>query len=226
MCLCRFVSERETEREREIRRKIWSPQVPLSLRGQGAVSMVPSSVHFGVGKASEERSAIYIKAIFVAAQILGWYPGEQRVGPALISEKKFKDTVWRWVFAGKNEDLSPTLQSILDSIYHAAGPEGTKRIQDLSLRIRGRMCALVRLEIAAPTVLEEKGIFIVQGSNFYLIMEIHQLPQPFTVTFLKDHKGDTRRVTRVVSFGTHVDSSVLDLLKSQGELIVRKLLGS
>jgi hypothetical protein len=189
-----------------------------------------ASVHLllGVEKASGERSAIYIKAIFVAAQILGWYPGEQRVGPALISEKKFKhtDSVWRWVFAGKNEDLSPTLQSILDSIYHAAGPEGTKQIQDLSLRIRGRMCALVRLEIGAAAVLEEHGIFIAQGSIFYLIKEIHQLPHPFTVPFLKDHKGDTRRVTRWVSFGTHVDSSVVDLLKTQGELIVRKLLGS
>ena len=192
------------------------------------MQMLQASVHLllGVEKASGERSAIYIKAIFVAAQILGWYQGEQRVGPALISEKKFKHTVWRWVFAGISEDLSPALQSILDSIYHAAGPEGTKRIQDLSLRIRGRMCALVRLEIAAPTVLEEHGICIEQGSNFYLIKEIHQLPHPFTVTFLKDHKGNTRRVTRVVSFGTHVDSSVLDLLKTQGELLVRKLLGS
>ena len=175
-------------------------------------------------------AGIFIKRSFAAAQILDFYPGEQRDGSALIAAKHFKVDVWRWIFAGKGDDkqLVQVLQDVLSSILRQAGTEGAHEIEKVGQEIAGSFCALVRFEMGTKEIVQEflanRGLHVVPESNFYVIKELDRLPVPVVCPILKDKRGFRLRTDRRVVFGTHVENSVKALLGRQiGDLCLKSV---
>ena len=171
-------------------------------------------------------AGIFVKRSFAAAQILDFYPGEQRDKVALIAAKHFKFNVWRWIFAGKGDDkqLTRALRNVWDSIVAQAGKEGAQEIEKLGQDIAGSFCALVRFELGTKEMLVNRGLHVIPEANFYVIKELYRLPAPVVCQILKDKRGYRLRTDRRVVFGTHVENSVKALLGRQiGDLCLNSV---
>ena len=174
-------------------------------------------------------AGIFVKRSFAAAQILDFYPGEQRDKVALIASKHFKFNVWRWIFAGKGDDkqLTRVLRNVWDSIVAQAGKEGAQEIEKLGQDIAGSFCALVRFELGTKEMLVSRGLHVIPEANFYVIKELYRLPAPVVCQILKDKRGYRLRTDRRVVFGTHVENSVKALLGRQiGDLCLNSVSSS
>ena len=178
-------------------------------------------------------AGIFVKRSFAAAQILDFYPGEQRDKVALIAAKHFKFNVWRWIFAGKGDDkqLVSVLGEVLSSIVAQAGKDGANEIEKVGREIAGSFCALVRFELGTKEIKQEmlarRGLHVVPESNFYVIKELYRLPVPVVCPILKDKRGYRLRTDRRVVFGTHVENSVKALLGRQiGDLCLKSVSSS
>ena len=169
------------------------------------------------------KSALVIQPPFLTAQLEKVYAGTQRKKkPALISLKEFQHSeigVWRWLYAtkqlrpGKNQK---TLLQILTSLENVYGPTGTRALWEKARQIRGTICGLAKISIGSVDVLERKGIAIVPNATFYLFEEVYLVPVPVAVGLFKRTKeGKVRHPDRHLTFGVHVDFSVLERVKAQ-----------
>ena len=171
------------------------------------------------------KSALVVQPPFAAAQLDAVYNGTQRKRkPALIALKEFQDSdseigVWRWLYAtkqlrpGKNQK---TLLQILTSLENVYGPTGTRTLWEKARQIRGTICGLAKISIGSVDVLERKGIAIVPNATFYLFEEVYLVPVPVAVGLFKRTKeGKVRHPDRHLTFGVHVDYSVLNRVVAQ-----------
>jgi hypothetical protein len=171
------------------------------------------------------RSALVIQPPFVAAQLDEVYNGTQRKRkPALIALKEFQDAdseigVWRWLYATKKlrpEKNQKTLLDILASLELLLGPSGTKSLWEKAEEIRGTICGLAKISIGSTAILETKGIAIAPDATFYLFEEIYRVPNPVKVgAFHRTEGGKVKFPDRHLTFGVHVELSVLERVKAQ-----------
>ena len=177
-------------------------------------SWAEAALHMKAVRYANAASAIVIQAFFAAAQMTGAYEGEQRDGNALIGDREFRlatHGVWRWVYATKAVTPSKkqtVLWDILHSIEKSTTESGAKEIRELAVRIAGCVCALVRIVPSSCDSLTSKGIARASGAKFYRFVEVHALPTPVPVTYLRNATGKPKWATRYLTFGLHVAASI------------------
>ena len=96
------------------------------------------------------------------------------------------------------------LWDILHSIEKSTTESGAKEIRELAVRIAGCVCALVRIVPSSCDSLTSKGIARASGAKFYRFVEVHALPTPVPVTYLRNATGKPKWATRYLTFGLHV----------------------
>ena len=169
---------------------------------------------------ASSKSALVIQSFFAAAQLQHVYCGEQRDGNALISAREWTtcpEGAWRWVYATRAIEPAKgqlALWKVLQSIEDSIGVVGAANIRASAQEIAGCICALVRILPGSTRLLADTGIYIVPEAHFYHFTEIHCLPTPIRVEYLRNPDGSTKWATRYLSFGCHVDIKVVDSLKA------------
>ena len=169
---------------------------------------------------ASSRSALVIQSFFAAAQLQHAYCGEQRDGNALISAREWitcPEGAWRWVYATRAVEPAKgqvVLWKVLRSIEDTVGVAGAASIRASAQEIAGCICVLVRILPGNTRLLAETGIYIVPETHFYHFAEIHRLPAPIRVEYLRNPDGSTKWATRYLSFGCHVDGKIVEELRA------------